>query len=250
MKHKTSPKDGKKKGVPRFGLGLIAGAMSGFIAGRRVSAPRRMPLLEVWQGMMAEQRGEQGAAILGARVQARYDEHFVQRSRFRSRALRFHFENNILPTLALYQVLQEDEDGASPEDVLAEVAGLLEGARRDRLLRRSQLFAHIPRPFTAFRCSARWFMRLRFPPSGWDMEMVEDNDHCFAFNVHRCFYMDVLTTYAAPELTELFCDLDDLAYEALPPAIRWQRTKTLGRGDDCCDFRWCRTTPERGGEEA
>ncbi|NOZ50449.1 MAG: L-2-amino-thiazoline-4-carboxylic acid hydrolase [Chloroflexi bacterium] len=250
MKHKTSPKDGKKKGAPRFGLSLIAGALGGFIAGRSVSAPRRMPHLEVWQGMMAEQRGELGAAMLGARVQARYDEHFAQRPRFRSRALRFHFESNILPTLALYQVLQEDEDGTSPEEVLAEVARLLEVAMRDRLLRRSQLFAHIPRPFAAFRLSARWFMRLLFPSSGWDMEVVEDNDHCFAFNVRRCFYLDVLSTYGPPELTKLFCGLDDLAYEALPPAIRWQRTKTLGRGDDCCDFRWCRTAPERGEEKA
>ena len=72
------------------------------------------------------------------------------------------------------------------------------------------------------------------------MEMVADDNHCFAFNVFRCFYLDVLTAYGAPELTPLYCKLDDLTYEMLPPSITWERTGALGRGDDCCDFRWCR----------
>jgi hypothetical protein len=72
------------------------------------------------------------------------------------------------------------------------------------------------------------------------MEPVEDNDRCFAYDVHRCFYLDVLTAYGAPELTALYCKMDDLMYEALPPTITWERAKTLGRGDDRCDFRWCR----------
>ena len=32
--------------------------------------------------------------------------------------------------------------------------------------------------------------------------------------------------------------------EALPPAIRWERTKTLGRGNDVFDFRWSLVAPE------
>lgn len=219
-------------------------ALGGLIVGRRLSAPRQMPHLDVWQRVMTEQRGEVEAAMLAARVQARYDELYAQRPRFSGRALRFHVESNILPALVLYQVLQEAESDTSQEDVLEEVAGLLEVAMRDRLIKRSEFFEHVPRPFAVFRWSARWFMRLLFPPAGWEMEMVEDSDECFAFNVHRCFYLDVLTAYGAPELTRLFCWLDDLAYEALPPTITWERTRTLGRGDDCCDFRWCRVTPE------
>jgi len=250
MKLAISHNKDLKKETPCLEFNLLAGVVVGFVLARRLTAQSQMPHLDVWQGVMVEQRGELGAAMLAARIQARYDEHFAQRPRFRNRALRFHFERNILPTIALYQTLQEAAEDASPDDVLAEVARLLEVAMRDRLLRRSQLFAHIPRPFAAFRLSARWFMRLLFPASGWDMEVVEDNDHCFAFNVRRCFYLDILTEYDAPELTPLFCALDDLAYEALPPAIHWQRTKTLGRGDDCCDFRWCRAEAEERGEQA
>jgi len=83
----------------------------------------------------------------------------------------------------------------------------------------------------------RTYLRNR---QGWDIELVENSQCSFAFNVHRCFYLDVLTAYGAPELTALYCRLDDLLYATWSPSIRWERTKTLGRGDDCCDFRYSR----------
>jgi hypothetical protein len=55
----------------------------------------------------------------------------------------------------------------------------------------------------------------------------------------------MFTAYGAPELTPLYCQGDDSLFEGLPASITWERTKTLGRVDDCCDFRWCRATPER-----
>lgn len=70
-------------------------------------------------------------------------------------------------------------------------------------------------------------------------EIIEDSPDCFAFNVYRCFILDVLAEYDAAELTALYCKTDDWLAESLP-GIRWERTRTLGRGDDCCDFRWCR----------
>lgn len=36
-----------------------------------------------------------------------------------------------------------------------------------------------------------------------------------------------------------------MIYAALPLTITWERTKTLGKGDDCCDFRWRRAVPSR-----
>jgi hypothetical protein len=44
-----------------------------------------------------------------------------------------------------------------------------------------------------------------------------------------------LKKYGAPELLPLFCELDDLVYGGIPN-IRWDRTKTIGRGGGVCDF--------------
>ena len=39
-----------------------------------------------------------------------------------------------------------------------------------------------------------------------------------------------------PELCHCFCDSDDITDDGLHPKLYWHRTKTLGRGNDCCDF--------------
>jgi hypothetical protein len=96
----------------------------------------------------------------------------------------------------------------------------------------------IPRSFNVLRWFGRRQLQRSFPPEGWETEMLEDSEDSFAFTMHRCFYHDVLTAYGAPELTALYCRLDDLLYGALSPSIAWGRTKTLGLGDDCCDFRF------------
>jgi hypothetical protein len=68
------------------------------------------------------------------------------------------------------------------------------------------------------------------------------------YNIQRCFYLGVLSEYGAPELTPFFCKIDDWIMEALPPSIILERRKTLGRGDELCDFRWRRARGDRLGE--
>ena len=50
----------------------------------------------------------------------------------------------------------------------------------------------------------------------------------------------MLTDYGAPQLTASFCKMDDVMAELFPPEIRFVRAHTLGRGDDVCDFQYCR----------
>lgn len=100
-----------------------------------------------------------------------------------------------------------------------------------------RLLRYIPDAFDAFRWATLLDIRLRFPRERGQTEMVENSARCLAFNVHRCVFLDALAEYGARELTQVFCKSDDIIYAALPPTMRWERTKTLGRGDDCCNFR-------------
>ena len=52
----------------------------------------------------------------------------------------------------------------------------------------------------------------------------------------KCPYHDTCAEYGCPELCRCFCDSDDISYTGLHPKLIWHRTKTLGRGDDRCDF--------------
>lgn len=230
----------------RFLLGLAVGAMVGLAVARRLAAPRRMPFLGLWQQTLTETRGEAEAERLVALAQARYDELYAGQPRPASRALRFHLERSMLPGLALYQTLLEEGDDR--EQALAEMEHVM--AVTSEPLRRSMaLLARLPDPFAVFRRVEPWVVRLGFPPEGWEMEPVEEGEDCIAFNVRRCFYLDTLRSYGAPELTPVYCGGDDVVFPALAPSITWERTMTLGRGDDYCNFRWCRGAVEGQGRE-
>src|SRR5512137_298315 len=102
-----------------FLAGLAAGAIGGLLAERLAARPRRMPRLDISQRVLAETRGEVRAALLAARVQARYDELYAHRPLFHLPALRRHLETSILPGLALYQTLREENDDQAA--VMAEI---------------------------------------------------------------------------------------------------------------------------------
>jgi hypothetical protein len=224
-----------------FGLGVGIGVVVGIALARRLAGPRRMPFLAPMQRALAEKRGAVEAATLAQRLQARFDELYAGRPRLAHPVLRAHLEQVVLPGLALYQTLRAE--GLSQEDALTEVERAFEVVF-GRFIRKVGLMKDLPGSFTVFRLLTRWVNRLGFPSPGWDRDTVEDSERAIAFDYHRCFYLDVLTAYGAPELTPAFCKTDDWLAEALPPAIRWERTKTLGRGDDVCDFRWSLVAPE------
>lgn len=225
-------------GKRMFLAGLAAGALGGLLVGRRAARPRRMPYLDVGQQMLAEKRGKVKAALLAAQVQARYDELYARRFRFDQPALRQHYEESILPSLALYQILWEEGD--DQEAALTEMdrilAAMVERSGRRQMV---QIMGRLPDPFAVLRIANRWAMKQRYPPEGWRFEWVEDSEQCIAYDARECFYLNVLTVYGAPELTAHLCVVDDLLYSNLP-GISWERTKTLGRGDDRCNFRFCR----------
>ena len=225
-----------------FLAGLAAGAISGILVGRLTAQPhrqpRRMPYLDVGQRVLAETRGPVQAALLAARVQVRYADLYAHRLRFDQPALRQHYEGGILPSLALYQTLREAGD--DQEAALAEIdrllAVLLERSGRRRLV---QIMGRLPVPFAVLRILNRWAMKVRYPREGWRFEWVEDSDQCIAYDARECFYWNVLNACGAPELTAHLCAIDDLLYGNLP-GISWERTMTLGRGDDRCNFRFSR----------
>lgn len=224
-------------------LGIAAGTLAGIAAGRSLTQPKRAPGLKIWQRTWTRDIGKAEAAGRAERVQGRYQALYDQRPPYDSRALRFHLENMILPGLALYQILLAEYDDR--RSALIEVERLFcEQYGRYRPLMAS--VGRLPASFTLFRPATRGLMRIGFPPAGWEIEWQEDSDQSLAYDVKRCFYVDLLNDYGAPELTPLFCKMDDLVFAGLEPAIGWERSQTIGRQDEICDFRWNNRAAARG----
>ena len=65
----------------------------------------------------------------------------------------------------------------------------------------------------------------------------EDPEWDLSFDMVKCPYHEKCKAYGCPELCKAYCDADDVCYGDLHPKVVWGRTKTLGKGGDCCDFR-------------
>lgn len=211
----------------------------------------QVPQLAILHTELSQEFGAEAAERIAARVQARYQELMAGRPAESHEALREHLEGQILPGLALYDVLrQAQDDGLSPskDDTLRQlpqdealawverwfVARMVPRRRQMARLGRFRLYYHV------LRALVRPVMARSFPPQGWDVEWVEVSGEQVAFNMHSCYYLDTLTAYGVPELTAVYCALDDRIYDGLSPHVRWVRSHTLGRGDELCDFRFVR----------
>jgi hypothetical protein len=194
-----------------------------------------MPHSTVWQQSLSTLYDDQKVNAIITRAQTYYTETCLQHSGEAKRANRTALKTRVLPGLSIYKALLEEND--DPKKVLEEVNTLFRAAFFPRRMQGIRVLNHWPDPFPIVKPVLRMMTRDEYLPGS--QEIVEDNAECYAINVYRCFILDTLTRHDAKELTALFCNTDDWLAEALPK-IRWERTKTLGRGDERCDFRWCR----------
>lgn len=67
---------------------------------------------------------------------------------------------------------------------------------------------------------------------------VEDSLCRVEYHVLRCPYCTYCAQYDCGELVPIFCECDDITFGNIHPNLIWCRTKTLGRGQELCDFRF------------
>lgn len=189
-----------------------------------------------WEQAMLRKRGGDEAVVFLARVQARYDELLSQARYYENKALRHHFEDRILPAIAVCSVLLMD--GMDKEAAVQKLDTLLEaGIGSERRMYR--FWGRFPFFFDMLKLMLKPMMTMQFP-EGWNVEWLEPDSNMVGLNCHSCFYLDALAEYGFRELTPHFCRLDDLLAAEASSSVRFERTQTLARGGTMCDFRYIR----------
>lgn len=194
------------------------------------------PHIRKWTKIINKNHSPAAADRLIKQIEQRFIVLLAAQPSLPNRFLQAQWEQLIAPGLALYQT-HLAEDGADPESVLNEVQALFRASffRTERRLLR--LLNLLPEPFPLVRLALRQMTANHYLPGA--SQVVEDSRDCFAANTTRCFILDTLSKYGAPELTPLYCMTDDWLAESLPK-VRWLRTQTLANGGKLCDFCWCR----------
>lgn len=220
-----------------FFAGAVGGLIAGYLASQQLTNARRMPNAAAWERIFSRERGHVQANCLINRVESRYWQLFCNHPMVTNEALREHLVKNILPGLALYQVLLEE--GIETPDALSFVnSAFRESLQASWMPVRA--VAKTPAYFPLLRKLTPGVLGRSFPEDGFKIGWIENSPVSVAFNIHECYYLKILTDYGVPELTQVFCKMDDELYDGTSPYVRWERTCTLGRGDEVCDFRWTR----------
>jgi hypothetical protein len=150
-----------------------------------------------------------------------------------NQALMGHLEQ-ILPCIAFYEqliVVKGTSDNALKLYEKWSLCGMDKYARTiQNILKFPGIYRLIPNFFD------KMIDKLFGTNAGFESKKV-DNAEGFARDMLVCPYDSICNKYGYPELTQFFCKSDDICYGNMHPKLVWERTKTLGRGDDCCDFR-------------
>lgn len=151
------------------------------------------------------------------------------------KAVQTHTRNRIYPAIAVFEALVEA--GSSREDASQLIHDYYTSISKKSakviqiLLKIPGLYKAIPRIFLMA------VQKMFGPDAGFRAKHYENAGNCFQMDMLECPYMNTCQKYGCPEIVPAFCASDDVAYGNMHPKLKWGRTKTLGRGYDCCDFK-------------
>lgn len=194
----------------------------------------KLPNSAIGEKYLTNKFGREKAGMLIGLVNNYYDQLLLKKMKPENKILRFHLNKYILPGLAFYRALLEEYSG----DVESAMADVEEVVRLTILKQTRLLFSPLKwfqDPFPLFRRGFCLVMKA-FPAQGWTIDYIENSPQSIAFNITDCYYHEVLTQLGTPELTRVFCRADDAMAEHFPPEIRFERSTTIGKGGELCDF--------------
>lgn len=144
-----------------------------------------------------------------------------------------HLEGQILPGIAAYETLQtvmpKEEARKTVHDYVEQRAWKLRAIIL-KLMRVPGLYRLVPSLFT------NGTRKMFGETAGFAAKEYQTSGGVWRIDMVKCPYHDTCVQYGCPELCACFCDSDDITYDGLHKNLVWRRTKTLGRGDGCCDF--------------
>ena len=138
---------------------------------------------------------------------------------------------NLLTSLALVMILEENgKDRREAEKIVADA---MYRFIEPQIISMKKLSAH-----SWFVGFLKVTMPVKFRSTlgyGWDVDFPECPSDTFSMTTRKCIYQQIFTKYGYPEMTAVFCKVDDILYNDLPGA-EFTYTEQIGTGGSMCDY--------------
>lgn len=148
------------------------------------------------------------------------------------KGMRPHTDIRIFPSAAIYLTAKERLGQKTAYAVIEDAAVVLTEKTAKKLAGMMRvpgmrsLFVRIWDPLTR---------KIFGPNNGFKNVFHPKEKGAFLMDILGCPYFRYFTELGCPELTKIFCENDDRVYGNLP-GIAFERTGTLGKGAQRCDF--------------
>ncbi len=137
----------------------------------------------------------------------------------------------ILPRIALYKVMLKD--GLSDEEVYQHMQKyMIDIVAKQKHLSMKKM-EKIPCFYFLY---SNIFLRVVHRTDLWESTQKHGKNY-FDVTMKKCLWHTACIENDCAKLCHLFCDVDNVTYGELEK-IGFSRTKTLGYGEDCCDFHF------------
>ncbi|MDO5714498.1 MAG: L-2-amino-thiazoline-4-carboxylic acid hydrolase [Tissierellia bacterium] len=145
----------------------------------------------------------------------------------------------IYPLIGAVQVKMEE--GLSKEEAIKEVQEAFYENYVYPSLKSLKRFFSIPLLYKFFIPLSIKLVRKRLKVEiGFLYNISQEEKNESRYDIIKCPYHEICCDYGLPEMTDIFCTSDDIIYTSVHNNIVFERSKTIGRGDDICDFHFYR----------
>lgn len=152
-----------------------------------------------------------------------------------SKAIKWHMDKNMLPTIAMYLAFKETEATCQRAyDLTSEILQIV----YKKIQNKNRLISKLPFSYSLFKMFCRSIIIKQYPKEGWHTEWVKYDNEEIHFNFTNCIYVETTKKYNCLELCPLFCANDDITLSGYSPNIIFERSETIGRGQSKCDFHF------------
>ena len=149
-----------------------------------------------------------------------------------SKGVSSHTDNFIFPAAAIYLAMKGID-----KDAAYEIMKKVMAEKSDKFGKTLAKWCHIPGFKKFFLNMWDSISRKSFgETAGFKNVFYPKEKGSFRMDITQCPYHKYLTEAGCPELNILFCENDIHSYGNLP-GLKFTRTKTIGAGDELCDFK-------------
>lgn len=150
------------------------------------------------------------------------------------KALLPHSVGQAYPAIAFYRAIQKN--GLSQNEAYRFVYRAFE-KQAGQKAKQMRKMMQIPGLYRLMPAMWRVVTKKNFgEDAGFRFHFYDVGNRRVKFDMTQCPYCQLFAKNGCPELTKVLCHTDDVMDGNMHPLLLWNRKKTMGGGDDLCDF--------------